>query len=100
VELFGSEPAHDWCYYYQKASLARQQGDWQTAARLGEEVGRSGLLPTDVTEWLPFYQAAFHLQDQARASELAEIIRSDTIAWSAFCGPFTDSAARINEEYK
>ena len=26
--IFGAEPEHGWCYYYQKASLARQNGDW------------------------------------------------------------------------
>ena len=26
--VFGPEPEHNWCYYYQKAELARQQGDW------------------------------------------------------------------------
>jgi hypothetical protein len=28
ISIFGSEPAHDWCYDFEKADLARQQGDW------------------------------------------------------------------------
>ncbi|NMC79412.1 MAG: hypothetical protein GYA59_08635, partial [Chloroflexi bacterium] len=36
--IFGPEPSHDtWCYYYQKASLARQEGDWEEVVRLGDE---------------------------------------------------------------
>ncbi len=33
--LFGPEPDHGWCYYYQRADLARQVGDWAEVARLG-----------------------------------------------------------------
>lgn len=96
AELFGQEPARGWCYYYQKAGLARQKEDWQTVARLGEEAGRLGLAPKDVSEWLPFYQAAFHLDRQAQAFELAEKIRSDTLTWKSFCGQFTELSANRN----
>ncbi len=34
--IFGSEPAHTWCYYYQKADLAAQAQDWQETIRLWE----------------------------------------------------------------
>jgi len=34
IVIFGSEPAHEWCYYYQKASLARQAKDWEEVAQL------------------------------------------------------------------
>ena len=33
-EIFGSEPAHGWCYYFQKASLARQLKDWSKLRKL------------------------------------------------------------------
>ncbi len=33
VSKFGSEPAPDWCYYFEKAELASQIGDWETAWR-------------------------------------------------------------------
>jgi hypothetical protein len=55
--IFGPEPARDWCFYYEKASLARQNGDWQTVIALGEEAQRKGLKPTDQIEWMPFLQA-------------------------------------------
>lgn len=35
-EMAGPEPAHDWCYYFEKADLARQQGDWQQVTELGD----------------------------------------------------------------
>lgn len=57
VSFFGKEPPHEWCYYYQKADLARQQGDWQLIARLGDEAQKLGLHPNDQIEWMPFLQA-------------------------------------------
>jgi hypothetical protein len=57
ASIFGGEPAHGWCYYYQKASLARQQGDWKSVAALGEKALAEGFYPSDKIEWLPFLQA-------------------------------------------
>ncbi|MBI5667975.1 MAG: hypothetical protein HZC41_08185 [Chloroflexi bacterium] len=56
-EFFGHEPPHSWCYYFQKAELAQQRGDWETASRLGDEVREKGFQPEDVVEWLPFITA-------------------------------------------
>lgn len=33
-DIFGPEPAHDWCYYYQKGDLARQTQDWEQVVDL------------------------------------------------------------------
>ena len=55
--LLGAEPDHRWCYYYLKADLARQQGDWQTVASLGDKAFAVPLLPDDPYEYLPFIEA-------------------------------------------
>jgi hypothetical protein len=55
--IFGPEPERGWCFYYQKASLARQNGDWQTVIALGEEARTKGFSPNDPIEWIPFLQA-------------------------------------------
>ncbi|MFV2045477.1 MAG: hypothetical protein ACC700_19875, partial [Anaerolineales bacterium] len=36
LNVLGPEPPYQWCYYFQKADLARQQGDWEQIARLGD----------------------------------------------------------------
>jgi hypothetical protein len=33
--VLGEEPPHDWCYYFEKAELAAQIGDWEQVASLG-----------------------------------------------------------------
>lgn len=42
AHFFGAEPEHDWCYYFQKAELARQKGDWQEVADLGDQALEAG----------------------------------------------------------
>ena len=55
--IFGSEPAHTWCYYYQQAELALQQGNWEKIIQLGDQVSQLKLHPNDRIEWAPFLQA-------------------------------------------
>lgn len=55
--IFGSEPDHTWCYYYEKAELARQFEDWEQIAYLGDEAMRAGYTPYDPVEWFAFIEA-------------------------------------------
>ena len=56
-ELFGPEPSRKWCYYFESADLARQQGDWAAVARIGDEVFAIPYYPDDLSEYLPFVEA-------------------------------------------
>ncbi len=76
-ELFGSEPPHDWCYYYEKADLARQQQDWSTLLSLAEQARKRGFAPTDSRsnaphEWLPFIEAYAQTNQWAEAASLTQ----------------------------
>ena len=57
TNIFGPEPPHTWCYYYERAALASQSGDWQTALNIVLEARQKGYKPLNRTEWLPFLQA-------------------------------------------
>jgi hypothetical protein len=70
LEIFGPEPAHTWCYYYQKASLARQSGDWEEVVALGEQADQEGYQPVKTAEWLLFVDAYVHVGDFTAAEEL------------------------------
>ena len=94
--VFGPEPRHGWCFYYQQADLARQRGDWQAAASLYDQAEAAGLAPLDTLEWLPFYEAFFNLGDRERAGLLAGRIRNDFETTANYCRltlPRTDPAA-------
>lgn len=54
AHIFGQEPEHEWCYYYQKASLASQMGDWNAINELYQKVSENELEPRDQVEWIPF----------------------------------------------
>lgn len=56
MNFFQPEIDHGWCYYFQKADLARQIGNWEEVAKLGDEAISRGLSPNDATEWSPFIE--------------------------------------------
>ena len=55
--IFGTEPKHDWCFYYQKASLARQVGDWNGIVRIYDQAGSLELTANDQAEMIPLLEA-------------------------------------------
>ena len=55
-QLFGAEPAHQWCYYFERADLARQQKDWQQVVALGDQAFSVGDYPNDPNERIPFIE--------------------------------------------
>ncbi len=68
---FIKEPEHTWCYYYERAELARQTHAWNTVAALGQEAGRKGFGPQDAFEWLPFIEADARTGDLPTAEQLS-----------------------------
>ena len=55
--MFFPEPKHEWCYYFTKAELAQQMGDYQKVISLGNEAKSLGFKPIDQNEWLVFIKA-------------------------------------------
>jgi hypothetical protein len=74
--IFGEEPAHEWCYYYQKAQLARQRGNWEEIKKIGDEVAKLGLHPNDQIEWMPFLQSAAFSGDQKLVKQISTRMNS------------------------
>lgn len=78
AEVFGPEPEACWCYYFQKAELARQVGNWQEVARLGDEVRDRYYKPEDVTEWLPFVEGYTHVGRYEDARDIITVAMKAT----------------------
>lgn len=74
--LYGSEPWHDWCFYFEKADLARQEGDWQEVIALGEEAFQRQLFPFDLSEYLVFIEAYTRLGRWDEAHRLLRRVSS------------------------
>ena len=71
VSLFPSEPAHGWCYYFQKAELARQFGDWPRVSELGDIAFNLSDHPNDPAERFVFIEGYAHTGDWERAVRLS-----------------------------
>ncbi len=69
-QIFGKEPAHGWCYYYEKADLARQSGQWDSIVQLWKEALKGGLRPKNSIELLPFIEAFGQTGDWATARKM------------------------------
>jgi len=84
--IFGAEPTHDWCFYYQKASLARQIGDWNEIGRLYNETVAKNLEAGDKSEVFPFLEGLVNSgrYDDARKLFESEIKGRDILSYY-FC---------------
>jgi hypothetical protein len=76
AEIFGREPGHTWCYYYQKASTAHQAGDWGEVIALLKEADQQGYEPVNKSEWLLFVDAYRRMEDFPAAEELTNRINT------------------------
>jgi hypothetical protein len=99
TSIFGEEPAHGWCYFYQKASLARQRGDWNEIIRLGEEAAKLELHPYDVIEWMPFIEANAYLGNDEKARELAGLVKENPFYIPQVCRMFTADTYQLAEQF-
>ena len=70
-QFYGSEPPHNWCYYFGQAELARQKGDWEQVVALGETAFALDDHPNDPVERLVFIEGYAHVEDWKKAVELS-----------------------------
>lgn len=71
-QFFGSNPGNSWCWYYQKADLARQFGDWERVAQLGDEAFALEDYPNDAMERIPFIEGYAHTGQWEKAGALSD----------------------------
>jgi hypothetical protein len=86
--VFGPEPVHGWCYYYQKADLARQRGEWGEVQKIGDQAFALGFEPSDPIEWIPFLQVYAIDENTNRLLELAPVITADAYVSDQVCRIF------------
>jgi hypothetical protein len=70
--FLGPEPPHRWCYYFEKAELARQQQDWTALAALGDKALKQdkGFYKKNVAELIPYIEGYARVGRWERAYEL------------------------------
>ena len=70
--IYAPEPSHGWCYYFELADLARQQGKWDEVAQLGDIAYNQNDYPNDPSEHFPFIEGYAHAGNWERADELTQ----------------------------
>jgi hypothetical protein len=57
-DIFGPEPGHGWCYFFEKAELARQTGDWLKVAEMADQAMENSpdMTEANALEWIPFIE--------------------------------------------
>ena len=69
--IFFTEPAHEWCYFFAKAEIAQQNGNYEQVVSLGDDAISSGFKPDDQNEWLVFIEAYALTGDFKTAEDLS-----------------------------
>ena len=69
--VYGSEPPRGWCYYFERADLARQMKDWEEVVRIAGIAFELDDHPNDPVERFVFIEGYAHAGDWARAQELS-----------------------------
>jgi hypothetical protein len=94
--VFGDEPEQGWCYYYQKADLARQRRDWDGVLALLDEALEQGHYPNDPLEWMPFIQAYAVDGNVVKVRQLAALVTSDKVQRVRTCRVMRDLSEKEN----
>jgi hypothetical protein len=62
-EVFGTISNKGWCYYFEKADLARQFGYWNEVVDLYKQAKANGEQAGNGFEYIPFIEGYAHLED-------------------------------------
>ena len=84
--IFGTEPPHSWCFFFEKADLARQHQQWDTVRALWGQAEAANVRAANGVELVPFIEAAARLGDWSQAQSITR--RAQTLpdrSTSLFC---------------
>lgn len=63
TEIYGKPNTKTWCYYFQKADLARQFQEWDEIVMLWHEAQSIGERPDNGFEYIPFIEGLGHTEN-------------------------------------
>ncbi|NOH03564.1 MAG: hypothetical protein HND47_17190 [Chloroflexi bacterium] len=77
-EIYGKQNTRQWCYFFQKADLARQFGEWERITQLWEEAQAAGERPDNGFEYIPFIEGFGHTGDWEQVREMTKFAKRVT----------------------
>jgi hypothetical protein len=72
-DIYRPEPAHSWCYYFERADLARQMEDWAQVVKLGEKAFELDDHPNDPLERFVYVEGYAHEGEWEQALAYSQI---------------------------
>ena len=97
-QYFEEVSTNQWCYYFQRASLAGQEEKWDSVIEVYNQAQQHGFSPRSSSEWLPLIQASLHAGELDLALEASsKILLDDPIAQRGLCTAwenYSQSASR------
>ncbi len=98
AKYFGEVSTETWCYYFQKAESANQQGNWPETARLYAEVNEKNLKPDSPADYLPFIKAILMAGKPTAALEISTSLRDlDSFTRTNLCQIWSTQKPEIIE---
>jgi hypothetical protein len=76
--IYGKQNTQTWCYYFEKADLARQYGQWDEIAKLWAESKSVGEQADNGFEYIPFIEGFGHLEDWEQVKTLTKFSKKVT----------------------
>ena len=76
--IYGKQNNKTWCYYFEKADLARQYGQWEEVVRLWKEAKSIGEQADNGFEYIPFIEGQGHLEDWEQVKVLTKFANKVT----------------------
>lgn len=77
-DIYGKTDTDTWCYYFQKADLARQFGQWDEIIGLWNDAQDAGHRPDNGFEYIPFIEGLGHTGDWEQVITLTKFSRRIT----------------------
>ncbi|MCC6146196.1 MAG: hypothetical protein IT308_01375 [Anaerolineaceae bacterium] len=82
---FQGDAPRDWCFYFEKADLARQQQDWMTISNLATQAESLDLTEKNRYELLPFIEGFAHTGEVERFRQYVNLANEDEEIRPALC---------------
>lgn len=85
--IYGETDSQTWCYYFEKADLARQYQEWDEIVRLWNEAEANGERPDNGFEYIPFIEGFGQTGDWDKVKEMTKFANRVTAGLEpSLCG--------------
>ena len=86
-QIYGKQNTDTWCYFFEKADLARQYKDWDSVVKLWKESQAIGEQADNGFEIIPFIEGYGHLEDWEQVKTLTKSAKRITAGLEpSLCG--------------